>query len=512
MSLTGGKLLAGVLAMRRVFARQPFAGAKNVGVLLPPTVAASVANAALLVRGQVAVNLNYTLSPEDMNFCVRKAGLTHVLTSRKFLEKKPYEVDAEFVFLEDLKEQVTGLDKAAAALGAFVTPAAVLCRQLGLHKRSSEEVATIVFTSGSTGQPKGVCLSYGNVASQMLAIDQLFHLTPDDCVLGVLPLFHSYGYSDAFWMPLCSPPAVVFHTNPLDAKTVGSLCEEHGVTIMFATPTFLRSYMRRCTPEQLKRLDLVVVGAEKSPPELFEQFREKFGVTPTEGYGATELSPFTAVNVPDHRSVGIHQQGTKPGSVGRVMPGSTAKTVDPDTGAETPVGEEGLLLIKGPNVMLGYLDEPEKTAEVVKDGWYDTGDLAVIDADGFITITGRRSRFSKIGGEMVPHIRVEQALERSVVRLLGDAAPADLDTAAEVDQAVAVTSVPDERKGERLVVLHRPLPVTPDQILGGLNGEGLPNLWLPSTESFYEVPEIPMLGSGKLDLKRLKELAAELAA
>ena len=512
VELTGGKLAAGVLAMKRVLDRHEAGQNPRIGVLLPPTVACSVLNAAPLLRGQTVVNLNYTLSAEDMNYCVKKAGLTHVITSRKFLEKKPYELEAEFVFAEDLKTQVTGLDKAVAAFDAFVTPAALLCRKLGLHKRSPDEVATIVFTSGSTGMPKGVCLSYANVASQLLAIDQLFHLTASDCVLGVLPVFHSYGYSDAMWMPLCSPTAAAFHTNPLDAKTVGQMCEKYDVTIAFATPTFLRSYMRRCKPEQLAKLDLVVVGAEKSPPELFEEFHAKFGVTPTEGYGATELSPFTAVNVPDHRSVGITQKGTKPGSVGRVMPGSTARTVDPDTGEETGLGEEGLLLIKGPNVMLGYLDEPEKTAEVIRDGWYDTGDLAVIDADGFIEITGRRSRFSKIGGEMVPHIRVEQAIERAVVRAMGERTPEDLDTDEEVGQAVAVSSVPDERKGERLIVLHRPLPVDANQILAELDSEGLPNLWTPSADAFVEVSEIPLLGTGKLDLKRLKELAAEKTA
>jgi acyl-[acyl-carrier-protein]-phospholipid O-acyltransferase/long-chain-fatty-acid--[acyl-carrier-protein] ligase len=507
--LSGGKLLAGVIAMSRAFSRQPFANADTVGVLLPPTVACSVVNAALAFRGQTSVNLNYTLSQEGIDICVAKGKLTHVLTSRAFLEKKPYTMPegTEFVYLEDLRDDVSGADKAIGAFHAFITPSAILSRLLGFSKRQPDEVLTIVFTSGSTGQPKGVMLSYANVASQIIAIDQLFHLTKNDCVLGVLPTFHSYGLSDAMWMPLCSPPALAMHTNPLDAKTIGTFSEEQKVSIIFATPTFLRTYMKRCTPKQFESVDLVVVGAEKMPPELAEKFAEKFGVLPTEGYGTTELSPFTAVNVPDHRCQAIEQKGTKMGTVGRVMPGSIAKTVDPESLDEVDNGKEGLLMIKGPNVMLGYLDEPEKTAEVVIDGWYDTGDLAVIDEEGFIEITGRKSRFSKIGGEMVPHIRVEQAIERVVADAMGEDEESD-----EVTQAVAVASVPDARKGERLVVLHRRIPISPEDVLTGLAPENLPNLWLPSADAFFEVDEIPMLGSGKLDLKLLGELTAERAS
>lgn len=508
VELTGGKLLAGVIAMSRVFARQPIADAKNVGLLLPPTVAGSVANAALAFRGQTAVNLNYTLSQDAFDICVQKAGLTHVITSRKFQEKKPYDLTgAEYIYLEDLKLEFTGLDKAIGAFHSFLTPGWLLNRLLGFHKRSPEEIVTIVFTSGSTGMPKGVMLSYANIASQIVAVDHLFYLTKDDCVLGVLPTFHSYGYAETLWMPLCSPPSLALHVNPLDAKTIGKFSEKQKVSIIFATPTFLRTYLKRCTKEQFETVDLVVVGAEKMPQDLADAFEQKFGVLPTEGYGATELSPFTAVNVPDHRCHSIEQKGTKIGTVGRVMPGSIAKTVDPETLEEVANGTEGLLMIKGPNVMVGYLDEPDKTSEVVRDGWYDTGDLAMIDVDGFIEITGRKSRFSKIGGEMVPHIRVEQAIER----LVANAMDAD-EESDEVTQAVAVTSVPDERKGERLIVLHKSIPISPEQILVGLEPEGLPNLWLPGTDSFYEVSEIPMLGSGKLDLKKLNDLATELCA
>jgi acyl-[acyl-carrier-protein]-phospholipid O-acyltransferase/long-chain-fatty-acid--[acyl-carrier-protein] ligase len=240
--------------------------------------------------------------------------------------------------------------------------------------------------------------------------------------------------------------------------------------------------MRRCEKEQFATLDLVVVGAEKMPLDLAEEFQQKFGFTPSEGYGTTELSPVAAVNIPDHRSLDVNQKGTKLGTVGRPIPGCAAKVVDPDTFRDLGNNHEGLLLIKGPNVMKGYLDEPEKTAEVVKDGWYVTGDFGLIDDEGFVAITGRQSRFSKIGGEMVPHLRIEEELMR-IVETPGSDDPT---------LKVAVTSVPDPGRGEKLVILHRPLSKTPSQIIKELSDTGLPNLWLPSKDAFYEVEQIPI--------------------
>ncbi len=342
-------------------------------------------------------------------------------------------------------------------------------------------------------------LSHYNVGSNVDAIEQLLQLEPSDTMMGVLPFFHSFGYTATLWLPMCFNAKVVYHFNPLDSRTIGDLCQKHSVTIALSTPTFMRAYLKRISPEQFARLDTVVVGAEKLPVDLARQFEEKFGVQPSEGYGTTELSPVAAVNIPDHRSSDITQVGTKLGTVGRPIPGVLAKVVDPDTWEDLGLNHDGLLLIKGPNVMQGYLHHPEKTAEVIRDGWYNTGDFGCIDDDGFVRITGRQSRFSKIGGEMVPHLRVEEELTRIV----------DDPATAEVDLLVAVTSVPDEKKGERLVIVHKPLPQPVDVILKQLSQSGLPNLWLPAADSFVEVDEIPLLGTGKLDLKRLKDVALE---
>ncbi|MEZ6128755.1 MAG: AMP-binding protein [Planctomycetaceae bacterium] len=499
-SLTGGRLLTGALAFHRVLTRsvlQP--DEKMVGLLLPPSAGGAIANLALALAGRVSVNLNYTLSDDVVNFCIKDAGLERVITSKRFMEKRPMKLDTEFVYMEDLKEQISGLDKALALATARLMPFGMLKNRLGLQHIKPNDLMTIIFTSGSTGEPKGVMLSQENISSNVDAANNLLCFTKEDVLLGVLPFFHSFGYTITLWLPCCVDPGAVYHFNPLDVRMVANLTEKHKVTIITATPTFLRSYMKRCDTETMKTLNLVVVGAEKMPPELRDAWKQKYGFEPTEGYGATETSPLAAVNVPVNRCSQPGVVMTKPGTVGKAIPGTQAAVFHPETGEQLGVNEEGMLRIKGSNIMLGYLNQPEKTAEVIKDGWYETGDVARIDNDGFIEITGRQSRFSKIGGEMVPHIRIEQELTRII----------DDDLTDEPEILCAVTAVPDEKKGERLIVLHKPFKKPIAQVLDELKAAGLPNLWIPSTDSFLEMENVPLLGTGKLDLKAVKETAME---
>ncbi len=501
-ALDGTKLLAGTVALKRILNRGALdADDKMVGVLIPPSVGGTIANTALTLDHRVAVNLNYTLSAEVMNFCIKDCGIRKVLTSRAFMEKRPFEPDeAELVYLEDLSEQVTGFDKLIGILQSKLLPAGLLDKIHGLERIEWDDLMTIIFTSGSTGDPKGVMLSNRNVGTNIEAVNEMFHITAEDVMLGVLPFFHSFGFMGTLWLTMTLEASCVYHFNPLDSRTVGTLSEEHGVSIILATPTFLRSYMRRCTPEQMHRLDLVIVGAEALPKDLAEQFQEKFGIEPTEGYGTTELSPVASMNVPAHRAAEGSPPGSRLGTVGKVAPGSEIKVIDADSRQDLGIDTEGLLVYRGPNVMMGYLNNEEATAEKIRDGWYDTGDMGVIDGEGFITITGRMSRFSKIGGEMVPHIKIEQELERMIE---GD----DEDPVIQV----AVAAVPDARKGERLIVLHRKLPaaITIDALLQGLSDLGLPNLWIPNSDSFLEVQEIPLLGTGKMDLKAVNQVATD---
>ncbi|MEX0939690.1 MAG: acyl-[ACP]--phospholipid O-acyltransferase [Pirellulales bacterium] len=496
-SLSGSALLARTLVLRRALRREVLADEeKYVGVLLPSCVAGVVVNAALAMDRRVSANLNYTVSSDVLNACIAQAGIRHVLTSRKMAEKLKLDIKAQVVYLEDLRDRITTADKLIGALCAYAMPVFLLKRLLGLGKVRGDDPLTVIFTSGSTGQPKGVLLSQDNVASNVEAIDDVVQLSRDDVIAGILPFFHSFGFTVTLWSVLGLDIQGVYHLTPLEPKQVGKLCREHRATVLLATPTFLRSYLKRCPAEDFASLEVVVVGAEKMPVELAAAFEEKFGVRPVEGYGATELSPLVSVNVPPSRARGGDVE-RKEGSVGRPVPGVSVKTASPETYEDLPPGAAGMLMVKGPNVMLGYLDQPEQTAEVIRDGWYVTGDIAQIDEDGFITITGRLNRFSKIGGEMVPHVRIEEVMRE----IVGDG--------GEELQAV-VTSVPDARKGERLVVLYTELPRTPEEICKKMAGAGLPQLWIPSPECFRKVEEIPVLGSGKLDLKNVQRLALEM--
>jgi acyl-[acyl-carrier-protein]-phospholipid O-acyltransferase/long-chain-fatty-acid--[acyl-carrier-protein] ligase len=266
---------------------------------------------------------------------------------------------------------------------------------------------------------------------------------------------------------------------------------------MVATPTFLQAYVRRIPAEDLGSLQFVIVGAEKLPQRLADAFEDTFGIRPLEGYGCTECSPVVAVNTRDYRAPGFRQVGAKRGGIGHPLPGMSVRVLDPDSGAPQPIGTPGMLLVRGPNVMQGYLGRAEKTAEVLHDGWYTTGDIAALDEDGFLTITDRLSRFSKIGGEMVPHLKVEEKLH---------------ELAEATEQTFAVTSLPDEKKGERLIVLYTLSDDKLKPVLEKFAASDLPALWKPRSSQFVHVEAIPYLGTGKLDLRRIRDLAAQLSA
>ncbi len=496
----GRQLLMRVLALRRVLRREVFSDDEvNVGVLLPPSVGGVAVNVALAMDRRVSANLNYTVSSDVINHCIHDVNIKHVLTSEKFLSKLDFDLDAEVVLLDSLKDKVTTMDKVIAAIQATIVPARLLARLLGLHRVHGDDLLTIIFTSGSTGMPKGVMLSNANISHNVDAIERAIHLDTHDTVLGILPFFHSFGYSVTLWATMALGPKGVYHFNPLDARQIGKLTEKYKVTVLLGTPTFLRGYLRRVTPEQFQSLDVVVVGAEKMPADLFDSFEKKFGIRPVEGYGATELSPLVSVNIPPTRSSAKYQPDRIEGSVGRPLPGISARIVSPDSGEELEAGEDGMLLVTGPNVMQGYANRDDLTRQAIRDGWYVTGDIAHVDEQGFLHITGRLSRFSKIGGEMVPHVKVEDELSKLFCE--GD---------QDEEVRVCVTAVPDAKKGERLIVLHLPTEKSIDEIRSALSDAGLPNLFIPSADSFLKVETIPMLGTGKLDLKQAREVAASL--
>ena len=487
--------------MRTVFLgrrlKKVWRGQRMVGLLLPPSVPGALVNFAAMLAGKVPVNLNYTVSEETLTSCVRQCDIKTVLTSKTFLEKVKLKVPCETIFLEELAANPGLAEKLLALFIAIFLPTGLLERTLGREKKVQlDDLATVIFSSGSTGEPKGVMLSHYNIGSNIEQMEQVFGLGRRDCVLGVLPFFHSFGFTGTLCMPAVVGVGAVYYPNPLDAKTIGPLIRDYAVTFLLATPTFLQLYMRGCAPEDFGSLRVVMTGAEKLPERLANGFEEQFGIRPLEGYGCTECSPAVAVNTHDFRSAGFRQVGAKRGKIGHPLPGVSVRIVDPDTREALPMGQPGLMLVQGPNVMQGYLGKAEKTAEVLHDGWYTTGDIAAIDEDGFLQITDRLSRFSKIGGEMVPHIKVEERLH---------------ELAGSTEQTFVVAAVPDEKKGERLVVLHKLADGQLQSCLEKLAQTDLPNLWKPRADQFFHVDSFPMLGTGKLDLRKVKEIAAKLA-
>ena len=491
--LSFGEALVSSLLLARWVQKQSLED-RMVGILFPPSIAGAVANIAVLLAGKVPVNLNFTAGREAMVSAIQQCSIRMILTSRIVLHKAKLEHMEGMVFLEEAVKGISSLQKVQTTLTALLLPSRLLATLFHHGERTPDALATVIFTSGSTGIPKGAMLSHHNILSNVEALAQVLGATKKDRLMGVLPFFHSFGFTGTLWFPLLSGFGVVYHANPLDAKTVGEMVSTYRATGIMATPTFYAAYIRKCSAEEFSSLRLAIAGAEKLREPIANAFKEKYGLDLLEGYGCTELAPVVSLNIPDFEEGVYRQTGRKPGTVGHPIPGVAVKVVDPESGEPLPHGEEGMLLVKGPSRMLGYLGQPEKTAEVLRGEWFVTGDIASIDEEGFIRITDRLSRFSKIGGEMVPHIKVEETINTILV-----------------DDASVVVAIPDEVKGERLVALYTHTQVTPDELWEQLSQTDLPKLWLPKRENLYLVEAIPILGTGKADLRQAKMMALDRA-
>jgi acyl-[acyl-carrier-protein]-phospholipid O-acyltransferase / long-chain-fatty-acid--[acyl-carrier-protein] ligase len=361
-------------------------GQEHIGLLLPTSVGGALANLGVAFAGRTAVNLNFTAGDDSMSQAIAICGIRTILTSKAFVEKAKLTPREGMVYLEDVLPSFDSTAKALELVKCRVLPAAWLVKR----EQRPGSVAAIIFSSGSTGEPKGVALSHWNLISNCDAVAQVYTFTAQDSMLGVLPFFHSFGYTYNLWFPLLSGARAAYHPNPMDAKIIGELAEQHGSTFLLSTPTFCAGYTRKCTKEQFSKLRYALVGAEKLRESLAAAFTEKFGVPIYEGYGCTEMAPVVAVNGPDFDDGVNKQQGQRAGSVGRPIPGrERAHCGSGDAAAASEHGEEGLLLVDGPSRMLGYHAQAERTAKVMHDGFYVTGDIARMDADGFLYITDR---------------------------------------------------------------------------------------------------------------------------
>jgi len=493
--LSRGTLLAAAIALSRLLSRE--CPAKRVAVLLPPGRAAVVANLAIMLARKVPVNMNFTAGRAAQVAAERIAGLETIVAAAPVLKKFP-----DF----PLPPRVLRLDEIFPALKSqtmlwriivAVTPWRLLAALLRIPREGDHEEAVVLFTSGAAGEPKGVVLSHRNILGNVAQFGQMLNLTRRDAVLACLPFFHSFGCTVTLWYPMIEGVRMVTYPSPLDVEKNAELIAKHRITLLLSTPTFLRAYLRRAAPAQLRSVELLVTGAEKLPRDLAVAFQERFGIPVLEGYGLTETAPVASVNLPEPPPSGPDskvQPSSRLGSVGKLAPGIAAQIRDPETGRPLSLHEPGMLWLRGPNIFEGYLGDPRRTAEVLVDGWFRTGDLGRFDEDGFLYIEGRVSRFSKIGGEMVPH----GLLEMKIRDVLG--------WSMDREQTVCVTGVPNLAKGEALVILTtHALDLTSLRLK--LLAEGIPPLWIPKI--IRQVDHIPILGSGKLDLTACRELAGK---
>ena len=470
---------------------------ENMGIMLPNGTMTAVALLALWYTDRRAAMINYTSGAEAMEKMRIKAQLKTIITSRTVLEKLKNEPSAEMVFAEDLLASATPGEKLRNLLQVLLIPHWILIRMVAPKSwRGVTECAAILFSSGSTGLPKGVMLSHHNLHSNIISFWREIAWRPDDSVLGNLPLFHVFGLMTNFCFPAVTGTKVIFVPNPLDGRAVCQTVKENRITLMLATPTFLQSYLKYASVEDLSSLRLVIAGAEKLQRKLFERVKTITGLNIVEAYGCTEMSPIVAINISSSLFT-LGKESGPYGSIGVPMPGIAVKIIDPDTGEELGENEQGLLHCKGASVMIGYLDDPEATSKAITpDGYYNTNDIATVDRNGCIRIVGRMTRFSKIAGEMVPHEMIERRIEE-----LGH-----------LDNLVAVAARPDERKGEQLVVFYaQEAKFDIAELLKKMRESGLPNLWIPRADCFFEVEAIPMLGNGKKDLKKVQAMAKELS-
>lgn len=469
--------------------------AKRVGIVLPPGLGATIANLACLLAGKTPVNLNFTMGRSANAKAIVAAGLTHTFTAEAFVAKVgDFPWTAERIDLPSLLQGIGKVSFVARAIRALVFPSGQILRELGVPAKGGDREAGLLFTSGSSGDPKGVPLSHRNIIANILQVEAILPGTRIRTVLGCLPIFHSFGFTVTLWWPLAGGPGVVTYVSPLDSAKIAGIIEEYAISLLIITPTFLRALMRKARPGQLSSLALVVTGAEKLPVPLMEEFESRTGVVACEGYGMTEASPAVATNLTDEvvAAAGGRLPGRRVGSVGRPLYGISVRVCHPETEEELPLSHTGMLWFKGGNVFRGYLDDPAKSGLVLRDGWYVTGDIGHMDEDGFLYIDGRMSRFSKIGGEMVPHGTVEMHLFEI---LRGE---------KEEEVGLAVVGTRDPQKGEALVVLSD-RDIDPEKVRKGMAAKGLPNLWIP--KQFIRIDAVPTLASGKLDLRKCQELA-----
>jgi acyl-[acyl-carrier-protein]-phospholipid O-acyltransferase/long-chain-fatty-acid--[acyl-carrier-protein] ligase len=449
-----------------------------VGVMLPTSAGAAIVILALLMSGKTPVLLNYSTGIQtNVEYARKKCDFETVITAKALLEKLNAPKLEGFIYIEDLLNGVSLFDKAKGALFASGSANRILSR---FSNPDINSTAAILFTTGSELEPKAVPLTHRNIIANLETLSQIYPFAADDIMLASLPFFHVFGLATTMWLPFRFGMTIVTYVNPMDYKTVCTIIREERPTYLVGTPSFLSGYLHHSNPGDFTSLKLIVTGADKCPDSLRQAYKEKHGLTIYEGYGTTETSPIITVNTPDR---------SRPGSVGWVLPNLQIRMEHYDTGKDCRIGEIGKIFVKGESVFSGYFDDFEATARSFHNGWYDTGDMGYLDADGFLWHVGRLRRFVKIGGEMVSLIRVEEELEKVL----------------SPDISFCVVEVPDAVKGAKIIAaINR--QIDERKILRELANQ-LPAIALP--KRFVVLDDLPKMSSGKTDFKKITMLVQD---
>lgn len=451
---------------------------EHIGILLPNANALVATLLSLWEAGKIPAILNYTTGPTIMLACAQLAGLKHIVTSRTFLVRakldvKPLEdAGVQFHYLEDVRKRITGGAKLAALVRSWFSPAGAL---RAVHQPN--DTAVVLFTSGSEGVPKGVELTHRNILANIRQMCCVCDLQDTDRFFTALPMFHSFGLTVGTLLPLTRGAYVFIYPSPLHYRVVPTVLYDKNATVFLATNTFLSGYARKAHPYDFRSVRYLFAGAEKVQESTVRTWNERFGIRVLEGYGATECSPCLSVNTPLH---------PRSGTAGELLPGIEHK-IEPVEG----VTKGGRLLVRGPNVMKGYLNPDANAKFQSLGGWYDTGDIVRVDEDGFVHILGRLKRFAKVSGEMVSLTAVEEALASGFPQY-------------GLRFAVAVVAQPDEDKGERLIAVTNEPKLTLEEIRAAVKAKGLSNLAVP--REIKLVHDIPKLGTGKVNHRELEKM------
>lgn len=479
--LTFRKFLIGVELLSGKLSELIGEDEKVVGLIMPNAAATTVLIPSLWKVGKIPAILNYSSGADTMLKCSEVCKIKTIITSKTFIGRIRLDIEKfesrgiSIIYVEEIRQRVTEMEKTEV----FIRSLFALPELKNTNASLANTTAVILFTSGSEGIPKGVELTHSNILANIRQLLAVVDIRDDDRLFACLPFFHSFGLTIGMFVPLVRGVYSFIYPSPLHYRLVPVVFYEKDCTIMFSTNTFLNGYLRRAHPYDFHKMRLLFAGAEKVQPSTTKDFAEKFGVRILEGYGVTECSPVLSVNTPM-----INKQET----AGRFLPGIEWR-VEPVEGV---VGKNtGRLLVKGPNIMKGYVNREENNRFKSLGGWYDTGDIVSVDEDGFVKIVGRVKRFAKVSGEMIALGAVEDALMSAFSEIRRNF-------------QVAVISIPDEHKGEAIVAVTNSNQITIADVRNALLSKGFSPLAIP--RDLIYMAEIPKLGSGKIDYPNLKSL------